>query len=178
MTSKQTGEKWMAELLTGHPDRFFDNFHMSKQIFLDLLILLEESYGLKGSRRTATKEVLGMTLYILGHHETLRKTSERFQHSTETVSRFFEEGLRALTRLSMDIIAPRYMPFFKDCIGVIDGTHVDACIPIHEQVAYIGRHGSPTQNVMAVCDFNMCFTYVVPGWEGSAHDSRIYHRVV
>ncbi|KAK8926070.1 hypothetical protein KSP39_PZI018551 [Platanthera zijinensis] len=194
MTSKQTGEKWVAELLEGHPGRFFDNFRMSKQIFCDLLILLEESYGLKGSRRTATREVLGMTLYILGHHETLRKTSERFQHSTETISRYFEKGLRALTSLSMDIICPtdpqfrhtpahienddRYMPYFKDCIGAIDGTHVDACIPVHEQVAYIGRHGSPTQNVMAVCDFNMCFTYVVPGWEGSAHDSRIYHRVV
>ncbi|KAK8918549.1 hypothetical protein KSP39_PZI005122 [Platanthera zijinensis] len=103
---------------------------MSKQIFCDLLILLEESYGLKGSRRTATREVLGMTLYILGHHETLRKTSERFQHSTETISRYFEKGLRALTSLSMDIICPtdpqfrhtpahienddRYMPYFKE----------------------------------------------------------------
>ncbi|KAK8945168.1 hypothetical protein KSP39_PZI007643 [Platanthera zijinensis] len=29
---------------------------------------------------------------------------------------------------------------------------------------------------MAICDFNMCFTYVVPGWEGSAHDSRIFQH--
>ncbi|XP_020585220.1 uncharacterized protein LOC110027915 [Phalaenopsis equestris] len=27
---------------------------------------------------------------------------------------------------------------------------------------------------MAVCDFNMCFTYVMAGWEGSAHDSRVF----
>ncbi|XP_020571659.1 uncharacterized protein LOC110018635 [Phalaenopsis equestris] len=27
---------------------------------------------------------------------------------------------------------------------------------------------------MVVCDFNMCFTFVVAGWEGSAHDSRIF----
>jgi hypothetical protein len=27
---------------------------------------------------------------------------------------------------------------------------------------------------MAVCDFDMCFTFVWPGWEGSAHDTRIF----
>ncbi|XP_020583294.1 putative nuclease HARBI1 [Phalaenopsis equestris] len=66
------------------------------------------------------------------------------------------------------------MPFFKDCIGAIDGTHVDARLNSEERVAYIGRCGAPTQNVMAVCDFNMCFTFVMAGWEGSAHDSRVF----
>ncbi|KAK8953807.1 hypothetical protein KSP39_PZI001807 [Platanthera zijinensis] len=28
---------------------------------------------------------------------------------------------------------------------------------------------------MAACDFNMCFTFVMSGWEGSAHDSRIFN---
>ncbi|XP_058069989.1 uncharacterized protein LOC131219044 [Magnolia sinica] len=26
---------------------------------------------------------------------------------------------------------------------------------------------------MAICDFNMIFTYVIAGWEGVAHDSRV-----
>lgn len=55
----------------------------------------------------------------------------------------------------------RYMSFFKDCKGAIDGTHVDARIPVEDQVKYIGRHGITTQNVMAVSDFNMCFTFVL-----------------
>ncbi|KAI0498615.1 hypothetical protein KFK09_019505 [Dendrobium nobile] len=58
--------------------------------------------------------------------------------------------------------------------GAIDGTHVDARVSTAEKVAYIGRCGSTTQNVMAVCDFNMCFTYVMSGWEGSVYDSRIF----
>ena len=28
---------------------------------------------------------------------------------------------------------------------------------------------------MAVCDFDMRFTFVVAGWPGSAHDSRIFN---
>ncbi|KAK5811159.1 hypothetical protein PVK06_026481 [Gossypium arboreum] len=68
----------------------------------------------------------------------------------------------------------RYMPHFKDCIGAIDGTHIAAILPPNEQIPHIGRKGIPTQNVMAVCDFNMCFTFVMTGWEGSAHDTRIF----
>ncbi|KAI0508027.1 hypothetical protein KFK09_014161 [Dendrobium nobile] len=65
-----------------------------------------------------------------------------------------------------------------NCIGAIDGTHVNARIPVEEQVAYIGLHHSPTQNVMAACDFNMFFTFVSPGWEGSAHDARIFKHAM
>ncbi|KAG8503181.1 hypothetical protein CXB51_001041 [Gossypium anomalum] len=61
-----------------------------------------------------------------------------------------------------------------DCIGAIDGTHIAAILPPNEQIPYIGRKCIPTQNVMAVCDFNMCFTFVMAGWEGSVHDTRIF----
>ncbi|XP_071724141.1 uncharacterized protein [Rutidosis leptorrhynchoides] len=69
----------------------------------------------------------------------------------------------------------RYMPYFKDCIGAIDGTHIQARVSVDEQISYIGRKGLPTQNVMAACDFHMCFTFVAAGWEGSAHDPRIFN---
>jgi hypothetical protein len=35
------------------------------------------------------------------------------------------------------------------------------------------RHGYCSQDVIAVCDFNMRFTFVVAGWPRSAHDTRI-----
>ncbi|KAK8913981.1 hypothetical protein KSP39_PZI024169 [Platanthera zijinensis] len=124
----------------------------------------------------------------------MQLASERFQHSTETISRFFTKGISAIKRLSADVVRPvdhlfsnipqqilndaRYMPFFKDCIGAIDGTHVDARVPADLQVSYIGRHGTTTQNVMAVCDFNMCFTFALAGWEGSTHDSRIFQHAL
>ena len=38
---------------------------------------------------------------------------------------------------------------------------------------YRGRKEYTTQNVLAECDFNMRFTYILPGWEGTASDSRI-----
>ena len=38
---------------------------------------------------------------------------------------------------------------------------------------YQGRKEYTTQNILATCDFDMRFTYVLPGWEGTASDSRI-----
>jgi hypothetical protein len=36
-----------------------------------------------------------------------------------------------------------------------------------------GRKHYTTQNVLAVVDFNLKFTYVLAGWEGLAHDALI-----
>ncbi|XP_020582826.1 uncharacterized protein LOC110026284 [Phalaenopsis equestris] len=190
ITSSFVGDKWVCEMLSRRPIRFNNIFRMTVPIFMDLLHELSLNHGLQGSSRMTKREILAITLYILSQNESIRGAMERFQHSSETISRYFFKGIRSLVSLATKIIKPedssfastpeqiandsRYMPYFKNCIGVIDGTHVDARIPSHEKVAYIGRSGSTTQNVMAVCDFNMCFTFVMAGWEGSAHDGRIF----
>lgn len=38
---------------------------------------------------------------------------------------------------------------------------------------YRNRKGDLSTNVLAACDSNLRFTYVLPGWEGSASDSRV-----
>ncbi|XP_027120874.1 uncharacterized protein [Coffea arabica] len=65
-----------------------------------------------------------------------------------------------------------------DCVGAIDGTHVSAWCRAEDRERYQNRHGGLSQNILAVCDHNMRFTYVRVGWEGSAHDSRILKDVL
>ncbi|KAF7832131.1 protein ALP1-like [Senna tora] len=62
----------------------------------------------------------------------------------------------------------------KNCIGAIDGTHVAAWAPAVKQTAFRGRKIVITQNVMAICDFDMMFTFVYTGWEGTTNDSRVF----
>ena len=60
----------------------------------------------------------------------------------------------------------------QDVVGAIDGTLIHACIPTNQQVPYRGRgRGECFQNVMAICDFDMIFRFVVVRWEGTTHDS-------
>ena len=46
-------------------------------------------------------------------------------------------------------------------------------MPAKISAAFRGRKHYPTQNVLAAVDFDMRFTYVLAGWEGSAHDALI-----
>jgi hypothetical protein len=41
------------------------------------------------------------------------------------------------------------------------------------QAAFMGRKNAPTQNVLAAVTFDLKFSYVLAGWEGSAHDATI-----
>ncbi|KAL0320084.1 UNVERIFIED_CONTAM: hypothetical protein Sradi_5269900 [Sesamum radiatum] len=43
---------------------------------------------------------------------------------------------------------------------------------------YRSRKGRLAQNVLAICDFDMNFTYVYAGWEGSAADARVLDHAV
>jgi hypothetical protein len=69
---------------------------------------------------------------------------------------------------------PKYSTYFSDCLGALDGTHIDVWVAPHEQPRYRNRKGHLTQNVLAVCDFDMRFIYVLAGWEGSAHNAAVW----
>ena len=73
---------------------------------------------------------------------------------------------------------PAFWPHFNDCIGAIDGTHVNVVVDKSKRVPYLNRHNETSQNVLAVCDFNMRFTFVMSGWPGSAHDMRVFKDAI
>ncbi|WVZ65112.1 hypothetical protein U9M48_014530, partial [Paspalum notatum var. saurae] len=169
-----TGIQWI-EIQLQNPTECFNMFSMTRSVFLHLHKTLVNNYGLKPSRRMCTKEALGMFLWACGAPQSFRQIKNKFGHSLETVSRKFTEVLESITRMAHDVVRPkdpkfgtvhprlqeaRFWPHFKDCIGAIDGTHVPVTVPAIEQPKYIGRHGYPSQNVMAVCDFDMRFTFV------------------
>ncbi|KAL1200342.1 Protein ALP1-like [Cardamine amara subsp. amara] len=67
----------------------------------------------------------------------------------------------------------RFYPYFKDCVGAIDGTHILAMIAGKDTASYRNRKGQLSQNVLAACNFDLEFIYVLSGWEGSAHDAKV-----
>ncbi|XP_008227605.1 PREDICTED: uncharacterized protein LOC103327094 [Prunus mume] len=68
----------------------------------------------------------------------------------------------------------RFYPYFKDCIGAIDGTHIPAIVRGHDVSNYRNRRGNISKNgSLAACNFDLEFMYVLSGWEGLAHDSKV-----
>ncbi|CAI9269987.1 unnamed protein product [Lactuca saligna] len=191
-SSTCTGSMLINEILNDHESRCYKLFRLEVPVFNMLCRDLVAHYGLKKSRRVSIEESLGIFLLYLAHGCGNRLVQEFFNHSGEIVHRHFHKVLDVVVNLSKDIIKPkanyneaipehilnnpRYYPYFKDCIGAIDGTHMKASVPQHEQIKFIGRKNFVTQNIMAACDFNMCFTFALAGWEGTAHDTRIINE--
>lgn len=134
-----------------------------------------------------------MFLVYVGQGVSYRLISEWFGHSLDTVSRVFKEVLYALitlhkhtvkmpqsnTSLSSRIAGnPKYYPFFKDCIGALDGSHISAFVPLSKQAAWRNRKGFISQNVLAAYDMDMYFVYILAGWEGTAHDGRVLNDAI
>lgn len=74
--------------------------------------------------------------------------------------------------------APRFSPLFYYCIGAIDETHVPVVVPASKVLQHVGRHGYSTQNVLAICDFDIRFTFFVTGWPESVHDIRVFNDAI
>ena len=69
---------------------------------------------------------------------------------------------------------PKFFPFFKDCLGALDGSHIHSVPPSYERHASRNRKGFVSQNCLFACSFDLTFVYALTGWEGSATDARIY----
>ena len=119
-------------------------------------------------------------------------TADEFGRAKSTVSKCFYLILSALQTLYNEVVKapqpevvqseieddPRMFPFFRDCLGAIDGTHIAAHVPRSEQVPFSNRKGNITQNVFAACSFDLRITHIHAGWEGSAHDSIVMQHSI
>ncbi|CDP04581.1 unnamed protein product [Coffea canephora] len=188
-TSALSGRHWVEEVLSGHHTRIMDATRLNVDSFMRLCQLLAECGFVPQNyqKRVTIEEALAMTLVMMSHNMRMRMIADRFNHSTETVHRNIHEVIRGLCTFAQFAITPRWQdeihpkilndtrfyPWFEDCVGAIDETHIPAYAPREQQVAYTNRHGVQSQNILVVCDHDMRFVYVYAGWERSAHDARV-----
>ncbi|PPS08317.1 hypothetical protein GOBAR_AA12330 [Gossypium barbadense] len=155
-------------------------------VFFNLCDILSRNNLLQSTKSVNIREQVVIFLHIIGHNVRFRVIGSRYYRSTETIHRYFRVVLRAILKLYKLVIRlpdesipseirnnPRFYPYFKDCIGALDGTHVRAFVPLNIQGRFRSRKGGTTQNVLAAITFDLKFSYVLVGWEGSAHDSSI-----
>ncbi|KAL5580016.1 hypothetical protein UlMin_012458 [Ulmus minor] len=186
-TSIRTGHQYMMELINDHPDRLFNKIRMYRPCFEMLIQVLRQQTALQNSRFLTLEEQVMIFIYVISQKATNRMAMEDWQHSGSTISIVFTRICKAIASLSPIFIKPpnlddvpdeirfnpKYYPYFQDCVGAIDGTHIVAHAPSNVVNNYRGRKSNVTTNMLAVCSFDMLFTYVVTGWEGAVHDSRV-----
>ncbi|KAF5939611.1 hypothetical protein HYC85_023870 [Camellia sinensis] len=108
--------------------------------------------------------------------------------SGQTVSKHFNNVLKAMLRL-YGLLLKKPEPItanctddrwscFQNCLGALDGTYVKVRAPAIDKPRYRTRKGEIATNVLGVCSQDIQLIYVLPGWEGSASDSRVLRDAV
>ncbi|KAI3815372.1 hypothetical protein L1987_15038 [Smallanthus sonchifolius] len=192
LNSTLTGHAYTQELLHGTSTQCHEMMRLSRDAFVLMCNHFRQKNWLQSGRSISFEEKLAMFLIVIGHNERFRMVKRRFQHSTETIHRCFHEVLNAMMNFAREVIVPtssnaiantserhrKLKQIFPGAIGALDGTLVHAVVPVDQQTRYRGRgKGECYQNVLAICDFDMIFTFVWAGWEGIAHDSRVLKEV-
>nr|XP_043639084.1 putative nuclease HARBI1 [Erigeron canadensis] len=126
-------------------------------------------------------------LHLVGHDVRISAVSLLYCQSESAVNRDFHKVLNTIISLENQYIQQptgevvqkkiqekkSFYPFFKDCIGAIDGTHIRVKVSNKDAPRYRGRKGYPSINALVACTFDLKFTYVLSGWESTTSDSRI-----
>ncbi|KAH7849434.1 hypothetical protein Vadar_017849 [Vaccinium darrowii] len=190
-TDELSGKDWVDKIVNSkNPKRCHDVFGMSADLFKQLCDELVIRHGFKQPEKSfgvGVRECLGFFLKMLRGWSN-QDIDDRFQRSGSTISRHIQKITPCLEDFAYHWICPMQPPEhwheclkknkryrrFKDCIGAIDGTHVPCTPPSHETARYWSRKGGTTFNVIAVCDFNLCFTFAASGYEGIMHDYNIF----
>jgi hypothetical protein len=189
-TSILTGDMYFKELMDAENEsRFRSAVRMDKVTFIRLVRLLSGPRGGMSSSRNISigeKVMIFMNL-LIGHSN--RSIAERWQHSPSTISAVLHQVIDTLLKkeiadflmvkcdpetVPLEISSnPKFSPFFDNCIGAVDGSHIPATVPEGEAKAFRNRKGYLSQNVLGVVNFDLTFQFALTGWEGSAHDGKV-----
>lgn len=83
-----SGEAWTREVLANET-RTFEQARMDGPVFAKLVEELKLKANIGPSDAVSVEQQLLMFLYIVCHGNTSRDAQDRFQHSGETISRYF-----------------------------------------------------------------------------------------
>ena len=193
-TSILTGQGWVEELLSGHPERIRCELGVCRHTFLALIGVLQElSYS--HSKHVTPGEQLTIFLYMSVTGLTIQHVGEHFQQSNKTISCYFHHILSIMSSHPFftrhvvlptpatpmpDIIHynPRFWPWFWGALGALGGSHFNISPSLEECSNYHNRKGYLSMTCLFACTFDFLFVFAYTGWEGSVTDAHVLESML
>ncbi|KAG8382613.1 hypothetical protein BUALT_Bualt05G0095700 [Buddleja alternifolia] len=175
--------EYMHDLISYNDETCINNLRMSRNGFGRLCFILENVGGLSPTKNVLVSEQVAIFLSVLAHHTKNRIVKHHFKRSGYTIITHFNNVLTALLKLhTLFLVKPVPIEVncrnerwkrFKGHLRALDGTYIPLRVAQKNKARYRNRKGDVSINVLAVCDINMNYTYLLFSWEGPAADSRV-----
>ncbi|KAG8367927.1 hypothetical protein BUALT_Bualt16G0123600 [Buddleja alternifolia] len=148
------------------------------------LILVTDETCVKNLRMS--RNAFGWLCFLL--ENVVGLSSNKNVKSGYTISAHFNNVLTALLKLhTLFLVKPAPIEddftnerwkWFKGCLGALDGNYIPLRVAQKDKGRYRNRKGDISTNVLAVCDTNMNYIYMLCGWEGLVADSRVLKNAI
>lgn len=135
------------------------------------------------------KKKILLAVWLLSNKESHREAANLFGLEKSTVNYIFHEMCNLLSECRYDIIKwpndnqqrktinmvmAHYG--FPNCIGFIDGCHIQIRAPHNNPVDFYNRKDTHSVVLQAICDHKLQFIDIYVGHTGRAHDARIFRE--
>ncbi|XP_023769579.2 uncharacterized protein LOC111918148 [Lactuca sativa] len=174
--SEMTGHEYTLELLHRNRLQCVEVLRMSRESFVRLCAHFRANYSLKDNKHVSVEEKMAMFLMMIEHNQRYVIIKRRFQHSKQTIHKFFYEVLEKMMLFAQDVIVPtsfnpnpnipghnrRLRRVFKGAVGALDGTLIHAVVLAKKQDLY--RRVAHDSRILseAVADPQASFSFPPP----------------
>ena len=107
-TSSFIGSVFIQELLDGSSTTCYELMRVEKHGFISLCQMFREKWLLVDSKHLNVEEKMVMFLMTISHNLWNRLIKNRFQHSSQTIHKYFHEVLVAMVNFSKEMITPSF----------------------------------------------------------------------
>ncbi|XP_061343787.1 uncharacterized protein LOC133289801 [Gastrolobium bilobum] len=153
-----------------------ENTRMDRRCFHKLCELVKTVGRLEPTAHMGVEEMVAIFLHILAHDVKNRIIKRQFMRSGETISRQFSNVLLAVLRCHV-VLLKRPEPVAENSTD--ERWKWFKINPLlADKPRYRTRKGDIATNVLGVCSQDGQFIFVLPGWEGSAADSRVLRDAI
>ncbi|XP_076917337.1 uncharacterized protein LOC143577377 [Bidens hawaiensis] len=154
------------ELLDGNDTQCIELLRMSHDSFVRLCAHFKAKGWLKDNKHVTVEEKMATFLMVIGHNQCFIWMKRRFQHSKETIHKYFHEVLDKMMIFAEEVIRPtsfnpdpnipgnnsKERRIFKGAVGALDGTLIHAIVPLDKQHLYRERVSIFFQDKYYLCD--------------------------